>query len=143
MKYIICKNIEGGISILYPVCSVDLSIEQIIEKDIPKGVEYKIVEKDAIPVDKTFREAWDLDNWNIVVKLDKAKDIWKNKWREARKPKLEALDIEFMRAVELGDFLKQSEVATKKQMLRDVTNTDLSAVSSPEELKNIWPDCLK
>ena len=78
----------------------------------------------------------------ITINLDKAKDIQKNKWRTARKPLLEKLDTEFMRAVETGDTTKQQQIAAKKQALRDVTNTDLSSVTTPEELKNVWPDIL-
>ena len=78
----------------------------------------------------------------ITINLDKAKNIQKNRWREARKPLLTQLDTEFMRAVESGDTVKQQQIAAKKQALRDVTTTDLSSVTTPEELKNVWPDIL-
>ena len=78
----------------------------------------------------------------ITINLDKAKNIQKNRWREARKPLLTQLDAEFMRAVESGDIVKQQQIAAKKQALRDVTVTDLSTITTPEELKNVWPDIL-
>ena len=78
----------------------------------------------------------------ITINLDKAKNIQKNRWREARKPLLIQLDTEFMRAVESGDTVKQQQIAAKKQALRDVTVTDLSTITTPEELKNVWPDIL-
>ena len=78
----------------------------------------------------------------ITINLDKAKEIQKNRWRTARKPILEKLDTQFMRAVETGDTTKQQQIATQKQSLRDVTTTDLSSVTTPEELKNVWPDIL-
>lgn len=78
----------------------------------------------------------------ITINLDKAKNIQKNRWREARKPLLIQLDTEFMRAVESGDIVKQQQIAAKKQALRDVTVTDLSTITTPEELKNVWPDIL-
>ena len=78
----------------------------------------------------------------ITINLDKAKNIQKNKWRVARKPLLEKLDTEFMRAVETGDITKQQQITTQKQALRDVTTTDLSSVTTPEELKNVWPSIL-
>lgn len=78
----------------------------------------------------------------ITINLDKAKEIQKNRWRTARKPILEKLDTQFMRAVETGDTTKQQQIATQKQALRDVTTTDLSSVTTPEELKNVWPDIL-
>ena len=78
----------------------------------------------------------------ITINLDKAKEIQKNRWRTARIPILEKLDTQFMRAVETGDTSKQQQIATQKQSLRDVTTTDLSSVTTPEELKNVWPDIL-
>jgi hypothetical protein len=78
----------------------------------------------------------------IIVNLNKAKAIWKDKWREARKPLLASLDIEFMKAVELADSEKQSEIASKKQALRDVTQTEIAG-NTPEEIKSVWPDILK
>ena len=78
----------------------------------------------------------------ITINLDKAKEIQKNRWRTARKPILEKLDTQFMRAVETGDTAKQQQIATQKQSLRDVTTTDLSSVTTPEELKNVWSDIL-
>ena len=78
----------------------------------------------------------------ITINLDKAKEIQKNRWRTARKPILEKLDTQFMRAVETGDTAKQQQIETQKHSLRDVTTTDLSSVTNTEELKNVWPDIL-
>ena len=77
----------------------------------------------------------------IIVNPDKAKAIWKDKWREARKPILASLDIEFMRAVESADTTKQAEIASKKQALRDVTQTEIVG-NTPEEIKAVWPSVL-
>ena len=38
----------------------------------------------------------------LKINIDKAKNIWKDKIRVARKPKLEELDVEFVRAQETG-----------------------------------------
>lgn len=77
----------------------------------------------------------------IIVNPDKAKTIWKNKWRVARKPLLASLDIEFLKAVETGNSTKQAEIASKKQELRDVTNTPIPG-TTPEEIKAVWPEIL-
>jgi len=77
----------------------------------------------------------------IIVNPDKAKAIWKDKWREARKPLLASLDIEFMKAVEAGDSEKQAEIASQKQALRDVTQTEIVG-NTPEEIKAVWPSVL-
>jgi hypothetical protein len=77
----------------------------------------------------------------IIVNPDKAKAIWKDRWREARKPILASLDIEFMKAVESADTEKQAEIASKKQALRDVTQTEIVG-NTPEEIKSVWPSVL-
>ena len=77
----------------------------------------------------------------IIVNPDKAKAIWKDKWREARKPKLATLDIEFMKAVETADIEKQAEIAAQKQALRDVTKIEIVG-NTPEEIKAVWPSVL-
>ena len=78
---------------------------------------------------------------SIIINPDKAKAIWKDKWREARKPLLASLDIEFMKAVEAGDSAKQAEIAYQKQALRDVTSTPIVG-NTPEEIKAVWPNIL-
>ena len=78
---------------------------------------------------------------SIIINPDKAKAIWKDKWRDSRKPLLASLDIEFMKAVEAGDSARQAEIAAKKQELRDVTQTAISG-NSPEEIKSVWPEVL-
>jgi len=77
----------------------------------------------------------------IIINPDKAKAIWKDKWRAARKPLLASLDIEFMKAVETNNSPKQAEIASKKQELRDVTNTPIPG-TTPEEIKAVWPEIL-
>jgi hypothetical protein len=49
------------------------------------------------------------------------------------------LDVEFMRAVEMGDSAKQLEIAAKKQALRDLTDINIDSVNTIEELKGLWP----
>ena len=77
----------------------------------------------------------------IIINPDKAKAIWRDKWREARKPLLASLDIEFMKAVESADTAKQAEIAAQKQALRDVTQTEIVG-NTPEEIKAVWPSVL-
>jgi hypothetical protein len=79
----------------------------------------------------------------IKINLDKAKEIQKNKLREARKPLLEKLDVDFVRALELGGDI--ASIATQKNALRDVTNivteAEISGKTVDEittELKAIW-----
>lgn len=140
MKKIIYRT-PNGVAVVTPVSTMELHIEQIAKKDIPEGVDFSIVDESKIPKDRTFREAWEYSEKEVLVNPDKAKAIWKDKWREARKPLLASLDIEFMKAVESSNSSKQAEITSKKQELRDVTNTPIPG-TTPEEIKAVWPEIL-
>ena len=75
----------------------------------------------------------------IGVNIPKAKELQKERFRRVRKPLLEALDIDYQRADEAGDASKKTEVATKKQALRDVTNnTALNDATTEAEVRAVW-----
>ena len=59
MTKILYQNSEGGLSVIHP--TGDLPIEDVCQKDVPAGTPYLIVEDDAIPSDRTFRNAWEAD----------------------------------------------------------------------------------
>jgi hypothetical protein len=76
---------------------------------------------------------------SIGVNIPKAKELQKERFRQVRKPLLEALDIDYQRADEAGDASKKTEIATKKQALRDVTNnTTLNDATSEAEVRAVW-----
>ncbi len=79
----------------------------------------------------------------IKVDLKKAKEIKKDQVRTERQPLLEKLDVEFMRAVELGDTVKQQEIAQKKQALRDAPEDPvITKAKTVEKLKTARPSAL-
>ena len=80
----------------------------------------------------------------IRVNMDKARDIKRDMIREERKPLLEALDVAYMRAVEIQDAEKMAEVAAKKQALRDCTKDPaIDTAATPDELKQVRPSALE
>ena len=100
--------------------------------------------RQSVPADRTFRDAWIWDGSAIAHDMAKCREIHKNRMRHARKPLLEALDVEYMRANEAGDVAKRLAVVKKKQELRDVTaDPRIESAKTPEELKAVWPECLK
>ena len=128
---IIYATDEGTVAVLIPTDECGLTVEEIAAKDVPKGKEYKIVDVSELSSDRTFRNAWVLDN-EITVDIPKAKVITKNKLREERKPLLEAQDILFMQAQESGTDI--SSIVTEKQRLRDITN-QVDNMTTVDELK--------
>ena len=140
MAKIIAYNNGGGVGVIIPVLDNESKITEFASANVEAGVEYIIIDNSELPKDQTFRYALEI-NGGLKLNSDKAKAIWKNKWREARKPKLASLDIDFMRAVESGDQAKQIEIAGKKQALRDVTLIEIPG-TTPEEIKSVWPEVL-
>ena len=67
-KRVIFKNQDGGVSILIPTpeCLQSHTIEEIAEKDVPEGVPYKIIDVSDIPSDRTFRDAWEIDEAELT-----------------------------------------------------------------------------
>ena len=78
---------------------------------------------------------------SIRINIDKAKAIKLDQFRAERAPKLAALDLAFMRAVEQGDTAKQASIAAEKQALRDITKQPLP--DDVAALKDFKPDILK
>lgn len=76
----------------------------------------------------------------ISVDMVKAREIKRDMIRAERAAMLAALDLEFMRAVEVGDTSKQQTIAAKKQRLRDATlDPAIDAAKTPDELKKVNP----
>ena len=59
MKRIIYPTPEGGVAIVIPAPECGLTIEEIAAKDVPAGVEFKIIDTADVPSDRTFRNAWE------------------------------------------------------------------------------------
>ena len=73
----------------------------------------------------------------INVNMTKARDIHRDKVREARNPKLAAKDVEFQRALETG--ADTAAIVAAKQALRDApASAAIEAATTPDELKASW-----
>lgn len=132
---IIYTNEIGGVSVCIPTGK--LPIEQVQSKDVPVGLDSYIVRADTLPEsDGDFFNAWEQVNGIVTVNMQKAKEIKRDIIRVDRNARLAQLDIDFMKAVEQGDLVKQQEVAAEKQRLRDITrHPSIDACTTPEELK--------
>lgn len=138
MQCILLKTTEG-VDVIYPVSR---PIEDIILLEIPVESVYSIIEQDSLPKTRVFRRAWGFQGGQLVIDMSLACSIQKDRWRAARAPLLAQLDLDYMRALETNDTVKIAEVISKKQALRDVTETDLTNIPSPTELELVWPEIL-
>jgi hypothetical protein len=114
---------------------------QILAKWIPEArvtvLSWRPAKPGEIPTDRSFRAAW-RDAWPLRVDMDEARRIHRDRIRAARAPKLQELDIQYMRASETGAAV--DEILSRKRALRDATiDPRIDAAETPEELKSIWP----
>ena len=76
-------------------------------------------------------------NNKLSYNMDIAKEIHKDKIREARQPLLTKLDIDYQRASETS--ADTTEIIAKKQALRDAPNaSDITNATNVDDLKKQW-----
>ena len=63
---IIYKTADGGIAVITPAANCSLTDAQTALKDVPTGLAYKIVDDSVVPSDRTFRNAWTVDEATLT-----------------------------------------------------------------------------
>ena len=70
---ILFKQDDGTVAIIIPVLTEinpdtdkPYTIEEIAAKDVPTGYKYKIVEDSDVPTDRSFRNAWTVDENDLT-----------------------------------------------------------------------------
>ncbi len=130
---IIYQNQEGGVSVIHP--TGELSIEETAAKDVPHGVLYDIVEDDAIPSDRTFRNAWVLGDCCIEHDLDKCKALGHDMRRQLRAEEFKPYDNIIALQIPDADAVKAEEA---RQEIRDkyaAVQDAIDGAVTPEDIK--------
>tara|TARA_R110001599_G_scaffold326553_1_gene539153 strand:- start:46 stop:270 length:225 start_codon:yes stop_codon:yes gene_type:complete len=67
-KRIIYKNTDGTIAIIIPTPEAlqTMTVDAIAQKDVPTGLNYKIVNVSEISSDRTFRDAWTIGDAELT-----------------------------------------------------------------------------
>ena len=67
-KRIIYKQDNGTVAIIVPTPDAlqTMTVEEIALKDVPTGKSYKIVDVSEISDDRTFRDAWTIDDAELT-----------------------------------------------------------------------------
>ncbi len=115
-------------------------VVRVAAKDVPPDArDVTVIDVADVPTDLVFRNAWIVRDGRLVYDMPKARDILRDKIREARAPQLAALDIEYQRADERGDTTRKAEIAIRKQALRDApADTAIEAAATIEALEAVW-----
>lgn len=138
---ILIKRDDGGVSIMSGNADPTGEVRKWELAGPWKCVSYREIQDAEVPADRTFRAAWKDSDGAVTVDLSKAREIHREMLRRARKPKLEALDVEVMRNI--TNSAKLAEIEAKKQELRDATAYPaIDSAATPEDLKLAVPSCL-
>jgi hypothetical protein len=132
MQVIIFTNDNGGVSTCIP--TGEISIEAVLEKDVPKDRNARIVNLSDLPNQHNdFYDAWELIDGKVEVNFAKAVEITKARLRAERTPLLAAQDVAFQRALETG--ADTTAIVAEKQRLRDITNITATTLEELRALK--------
>ena len=73
MSKIVYKQDDGVLAIVIPnlkeinpATGVVFTIDEIAKKDVPTGKKYKIIDDSDVPTDRSFRDAWTVDESNLT-----------------------------------------------------------------------------
>lgn len=65
-KRIIYMQDNGIVAVIVPSLNETRSLDEIAKKDVPTGLKYKIVDISEISSDRTFRNAWEIDEAELT-----------------------------------------------------------------------------
>jgi phosphotransferase system IIA component len=71
----------------------------------------------------------------ITIDITKAKEVWKNKIRNARTAALKKLDVDFIKAQEAET--STTVIVADKQTLRDLPS-QVNTATTTDEIKAVW-----
>jgi hypothetical protein len=115
--------------------------DEAILDEIAKGglpvKNWRRVNLEDIPNDRTYRNAWLDTGSEIVHDLEKVKALHLDMLRRDRVPLLEQLDREWTRATGQGKSDEAKSIESKRQALRDLPHEALKSAASLEEVKAV------
>jgi len=143
---ILYKTSDGGVAVIVPSpeflakkkmvngvlqnCTIDDCL-----KDVPDGIDSRIIATSDIPTDRIFRDAWMYPASGLIeTSLVKAKTISHDKRRIVRKIEFEPLDIQ----ATIPN--KAAEAEKQRQSIRDkysIIQNDIDRASNVDTLKTI------
>jgi len=145
MKTVI-KCTDGSVAVMTLVEGADLKTALRKWGDVNPGkyISHRQMEDSAIPTDREFREAWADTTPEAVIDINmvKARRIHLDRIRAKRDAELARLDIEGIRAEDLGLVDDLAKIRAKKQILRDIPQTiqvALDMAKTVDELRAIKP----
>lgn len=141
---------DGGVSVLIPAPGMRADwqtdeefVRAIALKDVPRGITYSIIHKDALP-SRRFRDAWKIDSDAVTVDPIKARAQILAEVRAERAAKLDESDREKARLDDMGTDAERQTLREYRQSLRDLPASVTAAiaeltVAELEQFHPTWP----
>jgi len=128
-RIIFTRPEDGGLSIIIPAPGV---AQKDAAQAVPRGLDYEVVPANSVPIDRTFRNAWELSGSAVVHNLEKSKIIAHKMRRAARSVEFAPLDLE----ATIPDAAAEAEAS--RQAIRekyDALQAAIEAATTVEQLK--------
>jgi hypothetical protein len=145
MKTVI-KCTDGSVAVMTLIEGADINeaIGKWKQVHPNKYLSHREMPDAAIPTDRTFRDAWADTTSERIIDIDmaKARDIHLGRIRIKRNAELSKLDIQAIKAQDIGDAETLTQIRVRKQELRDLPTILASAFASAasvDALKKIKP----
>lgn len=153
MNQVIVHRTATTLDVIITTPMIQGNIDEVMKQLESEGHVCRKVPINRLPADQTYERAW-FFNDDLIVPIDingaSAKEILKNKWREARAPILQTLDTKYMMALERNDMAAMTSISVQKQKLRNITIEQTIPDRMPSEsidayskrLSACWPKIL-
>jgi hypothetical protein len=104
---------------------------------------WRIIERDDIPADRTYRNALRDNGKKLQHNMPHARELHRELLRSERREVFPVMDGEYLKALDTGDSVARQAVARKKQGLRDApAHPAIEAAKTVEQLKTLTLDKL-
>lgn len=143
-----CKIIVPGGSFKQQWESEENAIARLHQVSIPSVVEFIVCDRERIPKDTTFRDAWRKGTTQEPIKVDfqKALVIHRERIQQACEKKIEKLNAELEISIENDNLPEQVSINRTKKILRQLHELNLThcktvediKFSVPKELHDVW-----
>lgn len=138
-KRIIYTNSENKLCVVIPAPDCQLSLEQIIQKDVPPNTQYTVIDDVDLPQERTFRGAWEEDaaNASITINIDEAKNITHEIRRKSRAKEFEPYDKIIALQIPGNN---SADAETQRALIRtkyEAIQQDIDSASSVDDLSAI------
>jgi hypothetical protein len=124
MNQIIVHRTATTLDVILTTPMTQGNIDDVLKQLESEGHVCRKVPVNRLPTDQTYERAW-FFNDDLIVPIDingsTAKEMLRNKWREARTPILQSLDARYMMALERNDTATLTSISVHKQKLRNIT----------------------